>query len=109
MASLGLLAPANAESPDRWRPHPSVGLLEGVALRIHWFNSSEELREAAKNSGRDIEALGLHGFSILKLNTQTGEYVCELYVVKMTGAFVDDDRTKTFGHEVLHCFGLRHD
>jgi hypothetical protein len=32
-----------------------------------------------------------------------------LYVVKMTGAFVDDDRTKTFGHEVLHCFGLRHD
>jgi hypothetical protein len=25
------------------------------------------------------------------------------------GAFVDDDRTKTFGHEVLHCFGLRHD
>ena len=109
MASLGLVDPAAAESPDRWRPYPNVGLLEGVALRIHWFDSTDELREAAKNSGQEINEIGLNGFSILKRNTKTGEYVCDLYVVKMTGAQIDGDRTTTFGHEVLHCFGLRHE
>ena len=52
--------------------------------------------------------LSLLGWSILKRNAQTGEYVCDVYVVKMTGANVDGDRTTTFGHEVLHCFGLSH-
>jgi len=109
LASLGLVDPANAESPDRWRTYPSVGLLEGVTLRIHWFESTDELREAAKNSGQEINEIGLNGFSMLKRNTKTGEYVCDLYVVKMTGAQVDGDRTTTFGHEVLHCFGLKHE
>jgi hypothetical protein len=109
MTSLELADPASAESPDRWRPYPSVGLLKGVALRIHWFDSTDELREAAKNSGQEINEIGLNGFSILKRNTKTGEYVCELYVVKMTGAQIDGDRTTTFGHEVLHCFGLSHE
>ena len=109
LASLELVVPARAESPDRWRAYPSVGLLEGVALRIHWFDSTDELREAAENSGQDIKEIGLNGFSILKRNTKTGEYVCDLYVVKMTGAYIDGDRTTTFGHEVLHCFGLGHE
>ncbi len=79
-----------------------------MTLRIHWFNSTDELREASQASGQAINEIGLHGFSILKRNTKTGEYVCDLYVVKMTGAQVDGDRTTTFGHEVLHCFGLQH-
>ena len=113
MASLGLGGPADAESPDRWRPNPNVGLLEGVTLRIHWFEGSAELLEAAqaaKNSGQDIKKVaGTKGFSILKRNSATGEYVCEVFVVKMTGAQVDRERTTTFGHEVLHCFGLMHE
>ena len=109
MASLDLVGPANAQSPDRWRPNPAVGLLESVALRIHWLDSTDELREAAKSDGRDIKQMGLHGFSVLKRNTETGTYVCDVYVVKMTGAHVDEGRTTTFGHEVLHCFGLRHE
>ena len=109
MASLGLGGPAHAEIPDRWRPHPNVGLLEGMTLRIHWFESSAELREAAENSGQEMKELGLLGYSIIRRNIETGEYVCDVYVVKMTGATVDGDRTTTFGHEVLHCFGLNHD
>ena len=109
MASLELTDPANAQIPERWRAHPSVGLLEGVTLRIHWFSSTEELREAAKNSGQKINEIGLKGFSILKRNTKTGEYTCDLYVVNMTGAQIDADRTMTFGHEVLHCVGLQHE
>lgn len=109
LASLELVGPANAKGPDRWRPNPSVGLLEGVTLRIHWFESTEELREAAKSSGQEIKENGLNGFSILKRNTKTGEFVCDMYVVKMTGALVDGDFTTTFGHEVLHCFGLKHE
>jgi hypothetical protein len=109
LASLGLVGSASADRPDRWRPHPSVGLLESVILRIHWFDSTAELREAAKNSGQEIKEIGLNGFSILKRNAETGAYVCDLYVVRMTGAFIDGDRTTTFGHEVLHCFGLQHE
>jgi hypothetical protein len=105
---LALVDPANANGPDRWRPYPNVGLLESVALRIHWFDTADELREAARSSGQEIKEIGLNGFSILKRNTKTGEYSCDLYVVRMTGAQVDGDRTTTFGHEVLHCFGLKH-
>jgi hypothetical protein len=106
LASLEL--GVRAEGPDRWRAHPTVGVLEGVTLRIHWFDTTAELREAAKSDGRDLKQLGLHAFSVLKRNTETGAYVCDLYVMKMSGAQVDGDRTTTFGHEVLHCLGLQH-
>ncbi len=106
---VGLGDAASAEIIDRWQPLPGVGLLDNVVLRIHWFGSSAELREAAKNTGQNIKDTDLKGFSFLKRNTKTGEYVCDLYVVKMAGGLVDRDRTTTFGHEVLHCLGLHHD
>jgi hypothetical protein len=109
MASLGFAHAADADAPNRWQPYPSIGLLEGVALRIHWFDTTKDLREATKNGGQHVNEIDLNGFSILRRNTSTGEYVCDVYVVKMTGANVDGDRTTTFGHEVLHCFGLRHE
>src|SRR5262249_521240 len=108
-ASVGLGETASGEIIDRWQPLPSIGVLDNVVLRIHWFSSSGELREAAKNSGQDIKDTDLKGFSLLKRNTKTGEYVCDVYAVKMAGGLVDRDRTMTFGHEVLHCLGLHHD
>jgi hypothetical protein len=107
--ALPFAAPAPADDAERWRPHPDVGLLERVVLRIHWFDSSKELRSAAESSGQEINEIGLNGFSTLKRNSKTGEYSCDVYVVKMTGAQIDGDRTTTFGHEVLHCFGLKHE
>ena len=107
LAWLVFADPAHAESSDRWQPYKGVGVLEGVALRIHWFDSTAALREAATSNG--VNDTDLKGFSILKRNSQTGEYVCDVYFVKMTGSQVDGDRTTTFGHEVLHCFGLRHE
>src|SRR5262245_33584967 len=98
VVSLQIAQPADAERADRWRPNPAVGLLESVALRIHWLESTDELREAAENSGQKIDENYLKGFSILRRNTQTGAYTCDLYVVKMAGAHVDEDRTTTFGH-----------
>ena len=106
-ASLAFPAPAAAESWDRWQVYRDIGPLEGVALRIHWFADTAALREAAKNSG--VSEARLKAFSILKRNTKTGEYVCDLYVVKMTGAPVDGDETTTVGHEMLHCLGLHHE
>jgi hypothetical protein len=100
---------ADAEVPDRWRRMPDVDLQDEMTLRIHWFESSAELREYSANSGHDINEIGLLGYSILKRNTRTGQYVCDVYVVKMAGASIDGDRTTTFGHEVLHCFGLKHE
>jgi hypothetical protein len=101
--------PASAETIDRWQPLQNVGVLDNVVLRIHWFRSPAELREAAKNSGQEIKETDLKGFSFLKRNTHTGDYVCDVYVVKMAGGLVDRDRTTTFGHEILHCLGLHHD
>jgi hypothetical protein len=109
MSSLRRLGHANADSSDRWRPNPNVGVQESMTLRIHWFESSAEFREAAKSDGRDLRQMGLHGFSVLKRNTETGAYVCHIYVMKMTGEQVDGDQTRTFGHEVLHCLGPMHD
>ena len=109
LAAVTLAGTGNANERPRWRTHPDVGLLTNVVLRIYWFDSSEALREASEASGQQINETGLKGFSLLKRNSKTGEYVCELYVLKMTGAQLDGDRTTTFGHEVLHCFGLRHE
>jgi hypothetical protein len=107
--ALVFAGPARADDLERWRTYPDVGLLEHVAVRVHWFDSSKALRSAAETSGQDIKEIGLSGFSVLKRNSETGEYSCDVYVVKMTGAQIDGDRTTTFGHEVLHCFGLRHE
>jgi hypothetical protein len=115
---LGLLwailaaSPALAESlgmvsPDRWLPNAKVGVLDRVALKVHWYDSVQALREAA--IAQKVKATDLHGFSVLRGNPKTGEYVCDVHVVRMRGALVDNDRTVTFGHEVLHCFGFRHE
>lgn len=98
---LGMVA------PDQWQPHAKVGILDHVTLKIHWHDSITLLRAAAIE--HNVSAVDLHGFSILRRNTETGEWVCDLFVVGMHGALVDKDRTVTFGHEVLHCFGFRHD
>jgi hypothetical protein len=114
LAGLTILAllfagPVRPDDGERWRSYPDVGLLEHVVVRVHWFDSSKELRSAAKTSGQNINEIGLSGFSVLKRNSKTGEYSCDVYVVKMTGAQLDGDRTTTFGHEVLHCLGLKHE
>ena len=99
--------PLGMVTPDQWLPHAKVGVLDHVTLRVHWHESVERLRETA--IAHDVSAVDLRGFSILRRNTETGEWVCDVFVVKMRGALVDNDRTVTFGHEILHCFGFRHD
>lgn len=99
--------PLGMVTPDQWQPHVKVGILDRVTLRIHWHDNIELLRASAK--GHDVSVVGLHGFSILRRNTESGEWVCDVFVVRMRGALVDNDRTVTFGHEVLHCFGFRHE
>jgi hypothetical protein len=100
-------SPLGMPTPDRWVPHSQVGVLDRVTLRVHWHDNLAELRAAA--SGRDVNPRDLNGFAILRRNTKTGEYVCDVFVVRMGGALVDNDRTLTFGHEILHCFGLGHE
>lgn len=117
--SLGLLwvmlatAPAFANErfgmvqPDRWQPHTKVGILDHVRLRMHWYDDLDALRAAAIS--RKVDAIGLRGFSILTREAGTGEWVCDVFMVRMRGALVDKERTVTFGHELMHCFGFRHE
>src|SRR5262249_22501768 len=81
LASGWLGEGASAEPIERWQPLRTVGVLDNVVLRVHWFRNSDELRDAAKNSGQDIKDADLKGFSLLKRNTQTGAYVCDVYAV----------------------------
>ena len=96
-----------AVSPDQWMPHATVGLLERVTLRVHWYDNAAALRKAALE--HNIGPFDLHGFSVLSRNADTGEYFCDVFVPRVKGASVDGQRTVTFGHEALHCFGFRHD
>jgi hypothetical protein len=103
-------APANPlgmVTSDRWQPHAKVGVLDNVTLRMHWHDDLDALRAAA--TGHNFNGVDLHGFSILRRNKETGEWVCDVFVVKMRGALVDNDRTVTLGHEILHCVGFSHD
>lgn len=105
-ATSALANPLALPTPDQWVAHKAVGILDRVTLRAHWYESLTALRKAAAE--RDIHSRSLRGFSILSRNTETGEYVCDVFMVSMGSALVDNDRTVTFGHEVLHCFGFRH-
>lgn len=98
--------PLGPPDPEKWSTSETVGVLDRVTLRVHWFETLTKLREAA--TARDLHARDLRGFSILSRNKDTGAYVCDVFVVKLGGSQIDDDRTVTFGHEVLHCFGLSH-
>jgi hypothetical protein len=94
-------------TPDQWEPHPQVGILDRVRRNIHWHDNIKLLREAALE--HNVSAIDLHGFSVLRRNNANGEWVCDLFVVRMKGALVDNARTVTFRHEVLHCFGFPHE
>jgi len=98
--------PLGPPDPEKWSPSETVGVLDRVTLRVHWFESLTKLREAA--TARAVHPRDLRGFSILSRNKDTGAYICDVFVVKLGGSQIDDDRTVTFGHEVLHCFGLSH-
>jgi hypothetical protein len=98
--------PLGPPDPEKWAASGTVGVLDRVTLRVHWFESLTKLREAA--TARAVHPRDLRGFSILSRNQDTGAYVCDVFVVKLGGSQIDDDRTVTFGHEVLHCFGLSH-
>jgi hypothetical protein len=108
--ALSIGIPETTYAADRWRPYPTVGVLEGVTLRVRWFEDIVELRKAAKDTGLRVDEGGaLHGLSVLRRNKETGEYVCDVFVLELKGAPLDNMRTMSFGHEVLHCFGLVHD
>src|SRR5262245_16411598 len=91
--SSALANPLGVVTPDRWMPHEKVGVLDHVTMRIHWHDDIESLRETAAQ--HEVSAVDLHGFSILRRNSETGEFVCDVYAVRMRGALVDNDRTMT--------------
>lgn len=106
-ASTAFAGSRGLVKPDEWQPHTTVGILDRVTLKVHWHDGIEQLRQTAKS--HDVSLVDLRGFSILRRNTESGEWVCDVFVVRMRGALVDNDRTMTFGHEVLHCFGHGHE
>jgi hypothetical protein len=84
--------------------------LTSVRIEVTWVHSASELArlrqqyERPVGDSRSRVGIGggldrLGGFSVL--GKRNGEHVCLVYIYRP--AFLDDDRTRTLGHEMLHC------
>jgi hypothetical protein len=68
--------------------------LTEVTIRVHWY---DDARDIPRTEYRTTNA----GLAVLKRRTDTGEYVCDVHVVRPR--FIDSSKVSTVGHEVLHC------
>jgi hypothetical protein len=103
ICGLLLALPASAGSLDVWQ---SVADPSEVTVRIHWA-SSAEIKAAARKVGKRSETKAL-GFSVLRLVTATGSYVCDIYLLHRPERVLDR-ATATLGHEMAHCLGFSHE
>ena len=92
-----------ATAADFWTPVEDVDV---VVVRVHWV-SVGELRAAAKMVGKRPQTKPM-GFSVLRKNTETGAYSCDIYFARVPTR-LKDDATALIGHEFLHCLAFRHD
>lgn len=97
---LGLVAAADAG--ELWTVSAEVPV---VTVRIHWV-SRAELLETARNLGKRPQTTAL-AFSVLRENVATGDYVCDVYMLKQP-VRVWDEPTASLGHELAHCLGFVH-
>ena len=73
------------------------------------YVSTGELMQLQNKHGEHLDLRELrqnyrHGFSILKINRETGVMTCEIYLPNdQRPREVDDIGTLTLGHELLHC------
>lgn len=110
VAALALLA-AGSYSQEPIRPTQNITKFK---THIIWTDSNGV--RAAKNkyalahSGNNrpsIRTTSETGFTVMFRNRKTGEYACELYLIKPE--YVDDEKTTATGHELEHCiFGRYH-
>jgi len=95
--------PFGAGAADIWKP---VADVREVTVRVHWV-SVGELRAAARRIGKRTDAKPL-GFSVLRRNTSTGRFECDVYLVDRPTR-LRDSATASLGHEVAHCLGFSHE
>ena len=94
---------ASANAGDEWE---SVADVSEVTVRVHW-GSPTELNAAARSFGRRARGAP-QAFSVLRKNTATGEFSCDIYLPRRP-ARLNDEPTASLGHEMAHCVGLAHD
>lgn len=66
-----------------------------LLIKVNWYDTVEEVQEAVGHS--DVQA-----YSLCEVHYEDGDDIgfCEIWVVRPVG--VDDEHTKSLGHEVLH-------
>lgn len=75
-----------------------------ITLTIHTFDTLTEMQYAVMERTGKEQPSTLQGFAIMSPD----DTVCEVFVVKSKR--IDDEHTKTLGHEVLHClYGRYHE
>ena len=96
-AALLLAGPCETGASEGIEPTISFN---SFRLEVTWIESRKELSEIVTRYGAGAwSAAYADGFSVLvKVD---GELVCRLFV--RAPQRVDDDRTLTLGHELMHC------
>jgi len=74
--------------------------IDNVLITIFWFDTEEELRAYQKKHFKVDDKL-VRAFSGSEPYETKNVCHLDMYVVRPT--YVDDDRTLSVGHEVLHC------
>lgn len=76
--------------------------LTSVRVEVSWHDNARDMQRAVRawSPSTPVPA-GALGASELRRNRETGEYVCYIFVVRPVT--VDDSKSATLGHELLHC------
>jgi hypothetical protein len=106
LALLALVAlTAHAQDVERVSP-PTIDVGTEFTVRITWVETIQQVAQAARATGAAIPRNGARAFTVLKRNSQTGEYVCEITAVKPR--MWDDSSMDAIGHELMHCMAFDH-
>jgi hypothetical protein len=100
LASL-LAATASAQTLGE----PIVEVPE-VLVRITWYEHQRDL-VAARGRHTNVIERSLTGYAVLLRDRKTGQFVCEVHVVRPIRW--RGRQMEVVGHEIMHCFGYRHD
>jgi hypothetical protein len=79
--------------PPRWTT---------AKVAVTWYDKVEAVTQACQQLGLPYQAAGCARTS------PVDDTVCEVHA-PLPASFEDKRRLEIFGHEVLHCFGAKHD
>jgi hypothetical protein len=108
LVPIGLIAQLLSASLFAREPIKATLAVSDMRVVVSYVSTGELMQLQSKRGAnadlRELRQDYRHGFSILKINRDTGALTCEIYLPNdQRPREVDDVGTLTLGHELLHC------